>query len=41
MNFSIDIRGSHLYHGTGIGTYTKNLITHLLKIDKENFYNLM
>ncbi|BAK81302.1 glycosyltransferase family 4 protein [Candidatus Arthromitus sp. SFB-rat-Yit] len=41
MNFSIDIRGSHLYHGTGIGTYTKNLITHLLKIDKDNFYNLL
>ncbi len=40
MNLAIDIRGAHLYHGTGIGTYTKNLVDNLLKIDRENFYNL-
>lgn len=40
MNFSIDIRGAYLYHGTGIGTYTKNLVRHLLNIDQENSYNL-
>lgn len=40
MNIAIDIRGTHLYHGTGIGTYTKNLVSNLLKIDSENFYDL-
>lgn len=40
MKIAIDIRGANLYHGTGIGTYTKNLITHLLKIDEKNFYEL-
>lgn len=40
MKIAIDIRGAHLYHGTGIGTYTKNLVKHLLKIDMKNNYNL-
>ncbi len=40
MKIAIDIRGANIYHGTGIGTYTKNLITHLLKIDEKNFYEL-
>lgn len=40
MKISIDIRGAHLYHGTGIGTYTENLVENLLKIDKKNIYNL-
>lgn len=40
MKIAFDIRGAHLYHGTGIGTYTKNLIKHLLKIDMQNSYEL-
>lgn len=40
MKISMDIRGAYLYHGTGIGTYTENLISTLLKIDKENTYDL-
>lgn len=40
MKISIDIRGAHLYHGTGIGTYTENLVKNLLKIDKKNIYNI-
>lgn len=40
MRIAFDIRGAHLYHGTGIGTYTKNLIKHLLKIDMQNEYEL-
>ena len=40
MKIAIDIRGAHLYHGTGIGTYTKNLVKHLLKIDMKNNYDL-
>ncbi|MHC1681611.1 MAG: glycosyltransferase family 4 protein [Clostridiaceae bacterium] len=38
MNISIDGRGINLYHGTGIGTYTDNLVNNLLKIDKANEY---
>ena len=26
MKIAIDIRGANIYHGTGIGTYTKNLM---------------
>ncbi len=40
MKIAMDIRGVYLYHGTGIGTYTKNLISNLLKIDHENYYDL-
>ncbi len=40
MKIGIDIRGANLYHGTGIGTYTENLATHLLKIDNSNHYEL-
>ena len=40
MNISIDARGINLYNGTGIGTYTENLITELLNIDNENEYLL-
>lgn len=40
MKIAMDIRGAYLYHGTGIGTYTKNLIDNLLKIDFENYYDL-
>lgn len=40
MKIGIDIRGASLYHGTGIGTYTENLVTNLLKIDNSNHYEL-
>lgn len=40
MNISIDARGINLYNGTGIGTYTENLVRELLNIDQENNYLL-
>ncbi|MBQ6820573.1 MAG: glycosyltransferase family 4 protein [Clostridium sp.] len=40
MKISIDARGINLYHGTGIGTYTENLVKELLTIDNENEYSL-
>ena len=40
MNISIDARGINLYNGTGIGTYTENLVKELLNIDQENNYLL-
>lgn len=38
MKIAIDI--SQLVYGTGVSTYTKNLVKNLLKIDKENDYVL-
>lgn len=38
MKIAIDGRGINLYRGTGIGTYTENLVKALLSIDKENEY---
>lgn len=40
MLISIDTRGAKLYAGTGIGTYTKELMHHLIKIDSKNQYLL-
>lgn len=40
MKISIDARGINLYNGTGIGTYTENLVIELLNIDKQNEYSL-
>ena len=40
MNIAIDGRGINLYRGTGIGTYTENLIKNLLYLDHENKYNI-
>lgn len=40
MNISIDARGINLYNGTGIGTYTENLVKELLNIDKEDDFLL-
>ncbi|AAK80853.1 glycosyltransferase involved in cell wall biosynthesis [Clostridium acetobutylicum] len=40
MNIAIDARGINLYRGTGIGTYTENLVRELLNIDEENSYTL-
>lgn len=33
MNIAVDGRGAILYRGTGIGTYTWQLLDHLLAID--------
>lgn len=40
MLISIDARGATWYTGTGIGTYTKQILSHILNIDKENSYYL-
>lgn len=40
MKIAIDARGINFYKGTGIGTYTENLLRNLLTIDEENFYHL-
>ena len=40
MEILIDSRGASLYRGTGIGTYTHNLLKNLISIDKENSYHL-
>ena len=40
MEILIDSRGASLYKGTGIGTYTHNLLKGLISIDKENSYHL-
>lgn len=40
MRVAIDARGINWYKGTGIGTYTENILKHLLNIDKDNIYHL-
>ena len=40
MKFSIDARGINLYKGSGIGTYTENLLKELLNIDTKNNYSI-
>lgn len=40
MEFSIDARGITLYKGSGIGTYTENLLKELLAIDSKNKYTI-
>ena len=35
MKIAIDARGAYLYNGTGIGTYTNNLITNMINMFKE------
>lgn len=37
----IDARGATWYRGTGIGTYTYNLLTNILKLDKNSTYDLL
>ncbi|MGL4774431.1 MAG: glycosyltransferase family 4 protein [Clostridium sp.] len=41
MKIAIDARGANLYSGTGIGTYTKNLLKELVLIDDKNNYKLI
>ncbi|MGL4656178.1 MAG: glycosyltransferase family 4 protein [Sarcina sp.] len=40
MKILIDSRGASLYRGTGIGTYTHNLLKALISLDKNNSYHL-
>lgn len=40
MRIAIDGRGINWYNGSGIGTYTENLLKNLLNIDKNNFYQI-
>jgi len=41
MKLGIDSRGINLYSGSGIGTYTKNLVLNLIKNKSENFFELI
>ncbi len=38
MLISIDTRGAKLYTGTGIGTYTNELMKNIMKLDQKNQY---
>lgn len=40
MRIAIDARGINLYSGTGIGTYTENVLKNLINIDSINNYNV-
>lgn len=40
MRIAIDARGVNWYKGTGIGTYTENILSQILNIDNNNYYHL-
>ncbi|MDP4090776.1 MAG: glycosyltransferase family 1 protein [Bacillota bacterium] len=40
MRIAVDARGINWYKGTGIGTYTENLLSQLLSMDSESYYHL-
>lgn len=40
MRIAIDGRGINWYNGSGLGTYTENLLKNLLNIDKRNYYQI-
>jgi len=40
MRIAIDARGINFYSGTGIGTYTENVLKNLINIDYINNYNV-
>ncbi len=40
MKYSIDARGANLYKGSGLGTYTENLLHAILSLDKTNSYTI-
>ena len=40
MRIAIDARGINLYSGTGIGTYTENVLKNLINIDTLNNYHV-
>ncbi|MGL4570271.1 MAG: glycosyltransferase family 4 protein [Clostridium sp.] len=41
MKICIDARSVNLHEGTGIGTYTKNLISEMININREDVFNLI
>ena len=40
MKIAIDARSAALHHGTGIGTYTENLISEMLFINSRDEFTL-
>jgi glycosyltransferase involved in cell wall biosynthesis len=40
MRIAIDARGINFYGGTGIGTYTENVLKNLINIDTKNSYHI-
>lgn len=40
MRIAIDARGINFYNGTGIGTYTENILKNLINIDTINNYHI-
>jgi len=40
MRIAIDARGINFYNGTGIGTYTENVLKNLINIDNINNYHI-
>ncbi|MFU0824917.1 glycosyltransferase family 4 protein [Clostridium sp.] len=40
MRIAIDARGINWYGGTGIGTYTENIVKNLINLYKDNYYRL-
>lgn len=40
MRIAIDARSINLYNGTGIGTYTENVLREMLCIDDSDYFNL-
>ncbi|MCY6369889.1 glycosyltransferase family 4 protein [Clostridium ganghwense] len=40
MKIAIDARGINWYRGTGIGTYTENIVKNLIDIDKKDYFHL-
>jgi len=40
MRIAIDARGINLYNGTGIGTYTENVLKNLIDLDTTNNYHI-
>jgi len=40
MKIAVDARGINLYSGTGIGTYTENILKNLIDIDTVNDYHV-
>ena len=41
MKIGIDSRGVNLYSGSGIGTYTKNLIINMINNNTKDTFNLI
>lgn len=40
MRIAIDARGINWYRGTGIGTYTENLVRNLINIYSKDYFRL-